>query len=118
VPVTVLIVDDHPTFRRFARRMLAETGFDVVGEAADGESAIRAARVLRPAAVLLDVRLPDMSGLEVAARLAVGDEAPVVVLTSSFRVGDDALLMDAAVRSFIPKERFTGAAFAEALETE
>lgn len=114
--MTVLIVDDHPTFRRFARRMLAETGFDVVGEAADGKSAIRAARTLRPAAVLLDVRLPDMSGLEVAAQLAQDDRAPTIVLTSSFPIRDHTSLEDVVVRSFISKEQFTGAAFARALE--
>lgn len=55
---TVLIVDDHPTFRRFARRLLEETGLDVVGEAVDGESALRSVAALAPDLVLLDVMLP------------------------------------------------------------
>src|SRR4051812_47676121 len=59
VSVTVLIVDDHPGFRRFARRLLEEAGFAVVGEAADGASGMAAARDLAPTAVLLDVMLPD-----------------------------------------------------------
>ena len=67
---TVVIVDDHPTLRRFARRVLEESGFIVVGEAVDGASGIRSAVELRPTAVLLDVLLPDRSGLEVAAVLA------------------------------------------------
>ena len=66
----MLIVDDHPTFRQFARRLLEEAGFAVVGEAVDGACAIEAARELQPTAVLLDVLLPDVSGLDVAAVLA------------------------------------------------
>jgi DNA-binding NarL/FixJ family response regulator len=113
----VLIVDDHPTFRRFARQLLEEAGFVVVGEAADGADAIRAARELRPDAVLLDVLLPDTSGLEVAATLAGSTCAPVVVLTSS-RDADDfgAALTEAPARSFIHKSALTSAAFAAALE--
>jgi DNA-binding NarL/FixJ family response regulator len=74
--VTVLIVDDHPTFRHFARRLLEQSGFQVVGEAEDGAAAIEAARELEPAAVLLDVVLPDRSGLEIAAELAETLQAP------------------------------------------
>ena len=55
----VLIVDDHTSFRRFARWRLVAEGFDVVGEAADGASALGAASALRPDVVLLDVQLPD-----------------------------------------------------------
>ena len=62
MPVRVLIVDDHPTFRRFARRLLQDEGFVVVGEAGDGASALDAVRELRPEVVLLDVMLPDVSG--------------------------------------------------------
>ena len=111
---TVLIVDDHPTFRRFARRLLEEAGFAVVGEVPDGASAIDAARELRPEAVLLDVLLPDVSGLQVAAELADGAEPPAVVLTSSRSARDlGVALREAPARGFIPKASLTGAAFAE-----
>jgi DNA-binding NarL/FixJ family response regulator len=111
---TVLIVDDHPTFRRFARRLLEAAGFDVVGEAIDGAGAIEAARELRPEAVLLDVLLPDASGLDVAAELAGSDDPPAVVLTSSRSAHDLGVgLSEAPARGFIPKASFTGAAFAE-----
>jgi DNA-binding NarL/FixJ family response regulator len=111
---TVLIVDDHPTFRRFARRLLEDAGFSVVGEAGDGTAAIERARELRPDAVLLDVLLPDASGLEVAAELAIAPHRPAIVLTSSRSEWDlGVALREAPARGFIPKAYFTGAAFAE-----
>ena len=66
---TVLIVDDHPSFRASARAMLESEGFDVVGEAADGASALEAVDALAPDVVLLDVQLPDMTGFDVCAEL-------------------------------------------------
>ena len=80
---TALIVDDHPSFRRFARKLLESAGYVVVGDAEDGASAIDAVGTLRPDVVLLDVLLPDMSGFEVAKALAGRPERPLVVLTSS-----------------------------------
>ena len=55
---TILIVDDHPSFRASARVVLESDGFDVVGEAVDGASAITECCRLRPEVVLLDVQLP------------------------------------------------------------
>src|SRR5947209_14838841 len=80
---TILIVDDHPSFRASARRMLEADGYEVVGEAVDGASAIDAVRELAPDVVLLDVRLPDTDGFQVAARLAANGATPAIVLTSS-----------------------------------
>jgi DNA-binding NarL/FixJ family response regulator len=110
----VLIVDDHPSFRAFARRLLEAGGFAVVGEAEDGAAALASVRELRPDAVLLDVLLPDISGLEVAARLAGADRPPAVVLTSSRSAGDlGVALREAPACGFIPKASLTGAAFAD-----
>ena len=83
VAVQVLIVDDHASFRRFARLLLLAAGFDVVGEAAGAESARALIALLRPDAVLLDVMLPDGCGLDVARELAREPDSPRVVLTSS-----------------------------------
>jgi DNA-binding NarL/FixJ family response regulator len=83
VGTTVLIVDDHPDFRAFARVLLEAGGFEVVGEAYDGASALVAARALKPALVLLDVQLPDIDGFAVCEQLAADERPPVVVLTSS-----------------------------------
>ncbi len=67
----MLIVDDHSAFRSAALGLLEAEGFDVVGEAADGASALAAAGELKPDVVLLDVQLPDLNGFDVADRLAV-----------------------------------------------
>ena len=111
--VTVLIVDDHPTFRRFARRLLEDAGFSVIGEAGDGAGALATALELHPAAILLDVLLPDRSGLDVARLLAEGTDPPAVVLTSSRSARDlGVALAETPARGFIPKAALTGQAFA------
>lgn len=113
--VTVLIVDDHPTFRRFARRLLEQAGFAVVGEAEDCASGLDAVERLHPQAVLLDVMLPDGSGLDVAAELARAYETGTTVVLTSSRTADDlgAALDAAPARGFIPKDEFSSAAFAD-----
>jgi DNA-binding NarL/FixJ family response regulator len=108
---SVLIVDDHPSFRASARLMLECEGFDVVGEAEDGMSAIAAVARLRPDVVLLDVQLPDINGFEVAARLTVNGSSPAIVLTSSRDVEDLGFLAGCdGVRGFIPKSELSGSA--------
>jgi DNA-binding NarL/FixJ family response regulator len=80
----ILIVDDHPLTRDALAALLAQQGFDVVGEAADGQEALAAARRLQPDLVLLDLTMPGMDGL--AALPQIREEAPaceVVVLTAS-----------------------------------
>ena len=105
VGVTVLIVDDHPSFRASARRMLEADGYEVVGEAENGAAALAAAERLRPEVVLLDVRLPDIDGIEVARRLTDADGyVPQIVLISSHDAADLGEAIDAsAARGFIPK---------------
>jgi DNA-binding NarL/FixJ family response regulator len=108
---SVLIVDDNARFRSRARRWLEATGFAVVAEAADGASALEAAREHRPAVVLLDVQLPDMSGLSVADQLAREPDPPAVVLTSTHDAddfGDRATRCGA--RGFLPKADLSGEA--------
>ena len=109
VTVSVLIVDDHSGFRARARRLLEAEGYAVVGEAANGEQAVLAARALTPDLVLLDVNLPDTDGFDVAARLTGSEDAPMIVLTSS-RDGADfgPLIQRSGARGFIPKAELSG----------
>ena len=79
----VLVVDDHAAFRRSASALLIADGFDVVGEAADGEDAIEAVGRLRPDVVLLDIQLPGLDGLAVTERIGAGPGKPAVILVSS-----------------------------------
>jgi DNA-binding NarL/FixJ family response regulator len=107
---SLLIVDDHAAFRAGARALLEADGFQVLGEAADGEAALKAARRLRPQVVLLDIQLPGMDGFAVADRLAEGGDPPMVILTSSraaeaFR---NRLKAARSVRGFIAKADLSG----------
>jgi DNA-binding NarL/FixJ family response regulator len=80
----ILIVDDHPLTRSALAALLGQHGFTVVGEAADGESAIEQTRELLPDLVLLDLSMPGMNGLEALPRLReAAPNAEVVVLTAS-----------------------------------
>ena len=112
---TVLIVDDHESFRSFARALLEAEGFEVTGEAPDGESAIEEVARLHPEVVLLDVQLGDgIDGFEVARRLAEQPEAPIVVLTSSRDASDyGTKLTESPVNGFIPKRNLSGDALGE-----
>jgi DNA-binding NarL/FixJ family response regulator len=114
---TVLIVDDHPGFRGWARAVLQAEGFGVVGEAADGAAAIRAAGVLGPDVVLLDVQLPDMDGFQVAERLRGGGAGGAVVLISSRDAADYGTRVSSSrVAGFLAKADLTGAALAALLD--
>jgi len=102
--LSVLIVDDERSFRAHAGRLLAMRGLEVAGQAADGESAVRMARSLQPQAVLLDVNLPDISGLEVARELSQLPDPPRVLLTSADRDVADTLVRDCGASAFVPKD--------------
>jgi DNA-binding NarL/FixJ family response regulator len=113
---TVLIVDDHPSFRASARAILEADGFEVAGEAEDGESAITAAGRLQPDVVLLDVQLPDLDGFEVARRLVSNGDGPCVVLVSSRDGADFGPLVEASgACGFVAKNELSGEAVAALL---
>jgi DNA-binding NarL/FixJ family response regulator len=106
----VLIVDDHPSFRASARVLLEAEGFDVVGEADDGASAIAAALRLRPQVVLLDVQLPDTDGFDIATRLTVDVVDPPAVILVSSRDSSDfgPLVSGCGACGFVPKGELSG----------
>ena len=114
MPTSVLIVDDHARFRRSARRLLELEGYEVVGEASDGASAVQACAELRPDAVLLDVNLPDATGFDVAERLRPFGAR--VILTSAREPSQLVpLARGAGACGFVPKGELTGAALARLL---
>jgi DNA-binding NarL/FixJ family response regulator len=118
MPKTVLIVDDHPSFRRSARAILEAEGFEVVGEAKSGDSAIDATHRLHPDVVLLDIQLPDRSGFDVCSvLLGLNGERPEIVLVSSRDASDyGALIAASGARGFVPKAELSGGAVLTLLE--
>ena len=107
----VLIVDDHDGFRRSAARALTAEGWSVVGEAEDGEAGLRAAADCEPDVVLLDVGLPDVSGIEVARELHVRAPGLAVVMVSTHDREDYGELARASgARGFLSKLDLNGAA--------
>jgi DNA-binding NarL/FixJ family response regulator len=114
--VAVLIVDDNARFRERARQRLEADGYEVVAEAADAASALEAARQHRPSVVLLDIGLPDMSGLTVAERLTRGPDPPAVVLTSTHDAADFGdRVTTCGARGFVPKAALSGDAISALL---
>src|SRR6186713_2706464 len=97
---TVLIVDDHPSFRASARAMLEAEGFDVVGELTEGASVVETVLALEP-----DVVLPDMTGFDVCAGLENCDASTAqVILVSSRDLTDYGELVDVSCAcGFVPK---------------
>ncbi|RAD74901.1 response regulator, partial [Burkholderia multivorans] len=78
----VVVAEDEAVIRLDIVEMLREVGYDVVGEAADGESAIRLAEELRPDLVVMDIKMPILDGIAAAERIAKARIAPVVLLTA------------------------------------
>jgi DNA-binding NarL/FixJ family response regulator len=78
-----MVVDDHPIWRDAVARDLAEAGYDVTAVVGEGAQAVRVAPAARPDVVILDLRLPDLSGVEVARRLIAADPAIRVLMLSA-----------------------------------
>lgn len=110
----VLIVDDHSNFRKLARAVLERDGYNVVGEAVDGSTALAAVAAIHPDVVLLDVQLPDANGFDIARSLRAGADAPIVVMTSTRDLADYGNRLAASgANGFIPKSRLSGRTLAE-----
>ena len=113
----MLIVDDHPGFRAQARVLLVAAGYEVVGEAIDGESAVRLTRDLSPDVVLLDVQLPDGTGFEVMRLIAGETDPPAIVLISSRDASDYGRRIErSGARGFICKAELSARTLAAVLQ--
>jgi DNA-binding NarL/FixJ family response regulator len=102
---TVVVADDHPAMLASVVEVLGRNGFEVVGQAGDGEQALALIESLRPRLALVDVQMPRLSGIEVAVRSAAAAPETAVVFYTAF--GDRALVseaLDAGVRGFVLKE--------------
>jgi DNA-binding NarL/FixJ family response regulator len=116
---SVLIVDDHDDFRASAGALLELQGFDVVGGAGDGDAAADAVLALRPDVVLLDIQLPGDDGFAVAARLAVFEPPPRIVLISSrWRSAYEDRLGATTAAGFLSKSELSGPALAALLQRQ
>jgi DNA-binding NarL/FixJ family response regulator len=109
MPIRVLIVDDDAAYRAAARHVLAAKGLVVAGEAATLEEGRRSVAALRPDAVLLDVGLPDGSGVHLAAELAGAAGPPRVLLTSTDASAVTRRLLARCGARFVPKADLPGA---------
>jgi DNA-binding NarL/FixJ family response regulator len=104
-PINCLVADDHPAMLRAVTEILQRSGLQVIAEAVDGEEALAKIEQRKPDVALVDIRMPRMSGVEVARRAARSTPDTAVILYSGY--GDKALLveaLDAGVRGFVLKE--------------
>ena len=107
----VLIVDDHAGFRGEARTLLELAGYEVVGEAATARAASEAAARLKPDLVILDIGLPDRSGLDATAEIRAAAPGTAVILVSVRPATDyGRRLTDAGALGFISKADLSAAA--------
>lgn len=115
----MLIVDDHAGFRKHARALFAAAGFEIVGEAPDASSGVRAAVELSPDVVLLDIQLPDGTGFEVAEEVLAGAQPPAIVLISSREASEYGRRIErSGARGFITKMDLSAGAVEALLRTE
>ena len=103
-PVRVMIVDDHPMWREAVARDLTEAGFDVVAAPGEGAQALRAAGAVRPDVVVLDLQLPDITGVEVThGILTACPQSRVLILSASGEQQDVLDAVKAGAAGYIVK---------------
>jgi DNA-binding NarL/FixJ family response regulator len=108
--IRVLMADDHQIFRAGLRRLLeSEPDFEVVGEAGDGEEAVRLSKQLKPDVLLLDVSMPRMTGLEALRELE--GEVKTILLTASLANSEIVTALQVGARGIVRKESATQVLF-------
>lgn len=112
---TVVVAEDEALIRLDVVETLREAGFDVVGEAGDGEEAVRLATQLEPDLVILDVKMPGMDGIAAAEQIAKARIAPVVMLTAFSQAELVERARDAGAMAYVVKP-FTSADLLPAIE--
>ena len=119
--IRLLVADDHPAFRRGLQLMLADTDdISIEGEAATGAQAVELANQLAPDVILMDLRMPDLDGIEATRRLSRNNPAPAIVVLTMFEDDDSVLAaMRAGARGYLLKgARSTTTAFPALTERE
>lgn len=113
--VRVLIVDDQLPFREASRMVVDMTdGFEVVGEAENGQRAIELVSELRPDLVLMDVQMPGIDGIETTRRISATPDPPAIVVMSTHESGDYVgMAVAAGAVGFVPKSQFSFDTLAE-----
>ena len=89
--ISVLLAEDHALFRRGLRELLDTAGLSVIGEAADGVTAVRLARELRPDVVVMDLHMPRMDGIDATSEIMKGEHQPVVLVLTVSTTNNDGL---------------------------
>ncbi|GFO58389.1 response regulator [Geomonas silvestris] len=108
--VRVLIVDDEIFFRTVLREIIGKIGFTIVGEAADGDQAVRQYVALRPHIVIMDIYMPEKNGIEATREmLALNKSANVLICSASDYDSDTQAALDVGAKAilkkpFVPKE--------------
>jgi two-component system, response regulator PdtaR len=115
VSARVVVVEDESLIRLDLVEMLTEAGYEVVGQAGDGESGVRLVRELRPDVVLMDVKMPVLDGVSAAEALAADSIAPIVLLTAFSQSDLVERALAAGVQGYVVKP-FTLAELRPAIE--
>lgn len=104
-PLRILIADDHDLFRRGERALLeSHAGWEICGEARTGSEAVAKAKELMPDVVILDIRMPDLNGLEIARRIRMASQG-IEILILSISCSDQLIheIIEAGVRGYVLK---------------
>jgi two-component system, NarL family, response regulator NreC len=106
MPIRLLLADDHALVRQSLKTLLEEEGFQVVGEASDGQSALEQARALEPDIVVMDIGMPTRNGLDAARAIRLScPETKIIVVTQHEEEGFIAAAVEAGVKGYILKSQ-------------